>query len=253
MLTGAHTTQADTLGSYAVTLTFDEPAYKVGSIFASNTVFSGSFVYDFTTNAITSLTGKLSEAMTGCDSAVLGCSPIVAQTLLNLTYDPVASSSDGNGGVIASSFLLNTTTIYSGSGSYNTTAEIKNTSLANAYVTIDVSAAQLSGTNPDLASSSFGKLFYGDCTPGGMMGTACMTGWGTAAGLNGSMGGYPVSEVVTVISGVPAPTAVWSFLGGLFGMLALAKQRLKLQQPDMQQNTLRLANCKRLNLQMETL
>ncbi|MDD4915891.1 MAG: VPLPA-CTERM sorting domain-containing protein [Methylococcales bacterium] len=219
-LGGMQMAQADTLGNYDVTLTFYEPSYAVSGVGYSNSVFTGSFVYDFTTSSITSLTGTLSEAMTGCDSAALGCSPIVPQNLLTLTYMPVASSSDGNGGVIASTFLLNTTTIYQ-TGSYDTSALIKNASIANAYATIDVSAAQLNGTNPNLASSSFSNLFYGDCTPGGMMGTACMTGWGTSSGA-GSMGGYPISEVVTA---VPVPAAFWLFGSAMAGFAGINRRK----------------------------
>ncbi|WP_347986682.1 hypothetical protein [Methylomonas sp. AM2-LC] len=204
------------LTNYTVQETFFEPAYA-GS---ENTIFNGSFTYDSSTQQITNLTGTLSEAMTGMMNGG-------KQTLLNLSFDPVSSSSDGSGGIKASAFLLNTTAIYSMGGTYNSTAAMKDASLANAYITIDVSADQLNGTAISLATSNFGNLFYGDCTPGGMMGPMCMTGWG-AAGNAGSMGGYPISEVVTMTSAVPLPPAAWSFLTSLLGLLFVGKQRKNL-------------------------
>ncbi len=195
--------------NYNVQETFMEPAYGGNQ----NTVFNGTFAYDTEAKTITSMTGALSEAMTaGLNGGV--------QKLLNLNFNPAASSSDGNGGVTASAFLLNTTSIYS-DGAFNTTALMKQSGIANAYATIYVSAAQLSGLDPLLSAASFGNLFYGDCQPGGMMGPMCMTGFGDADN-GGSMGGYPISERV---SAVPLPPVVWTFLSGMIGFLFLGKQR----------------------------
>ncbi|MDD2660472.1 MAG: hypothetical protein PHY54_12465 [Methylococcales bacterium] len=207
-MTAASAAQASIV-NYNVQETFMEPAYGGNQ----NTVFNGTFVYDTEAKTIISMTGALSEAMTaGLNGGV--------QKLLNLNFNPAASSSDGNGGVTASAFLLNTTSIYS-DGAFNTTALMKQSGIANAYATIYVSAAQLSGLDPLLSAASFGNLFYGDCQPGGMMGPMCMTGFGDADN-GGSMGGYPISERV---SAVPLPPVVWTFLSGMIGFLFLGKQR----------------------------
>jgi hypothetical protein len=215
---GAPSAQAS-LVNYNVQETFYEPAYGG----AQNTVFNGTFIYNTVSQSITNLIGTLSEAMTGMANGGV-------QKLLNLAFDPVASKSDGLGGVIAHSFLLNTTSIFDPmGGGYDTTAAMKATGIANAYVTIDVSAAQLSGANQMLAASDFTKLFYGDCQPGGMMGTMCMTGFGTAATATGSMGGYVLSEKVWAApvapAAVPLPPVAWTFLSGMIGLLFVGKQR----------------------------
>lgn len=211
-VTAAPTAEAS-LVNYNVQETFMEPAYGG----AQNTVFDGTFTYDTVAKTITNLTGTLSEAMTaGMNGGV--------QKLLNLTFNPVASTSDGNGGIIAHSFLLNTTSIYS-DGAYDTTALMKQSGIANAYVTIYVSADQLSGVNQQLPAASFGNLYYGDCQPGGMMGPMCMTGWGVA-GHAGSMGGYPISEKVWAApAAVPLPPAAWTFLSSVIGLLFFGKHR----------------------------
>jgi hypothetical protein len=207
-MTAASAAQASIV-NYNVQETFMEPAYGGNQ----NTVFNGTFAYDTVAKTITSLTGTLSEAMTaGLNGGV--------QKLLNLNFNPLASTSDGNGGVIASAFLLNTTSIYS-DGAINTTALMKQSGIANAYATIYVSADQLSGLAPLLPASSFSNLFYGDCQPGGMMGPMCMTGFGDANN-GGSMGGFPISERV---SAVPLPPVVWTFLSGMIGLLFFGKKR----------------------------
>lgn len=223
-MTGAPMAQAS-LFNYSVQETFIEPAY--GGL--HDTVFNGTFTYDSLAKTITSLTGTLSEAMTWAKN------PGGAQTLLNLSYNPVASSIDANGGITAYAFLLPQTNIYS-DGAYGTTASTKLSNVANAYVSIYLTASELSGSigqQMALASANFGHLFYGDCQPGGMMGPTCMTGWGAAGswgGTSGSMGGYPTSELVTqlsAVSSVPLPPAVWSFLTGTMGLLFFGKQRKK--------------------------
>jgi hypothetical protein len=203
--------------NYNVQETFFEPAY--GGMY--NTVFNGTFTYDTFAQSITNLTGTLSEAMTGMMNGGV-------QKLLNLNFNPVASSTDANGNVTAHAFLLNSTPIYS-DGAYDSTAAMKLTGVANAYATIFVSAAQLAGTNELLASSSFSKLFYGDCQPGGMMGPMCMTGFGVAGGTVGSMGGYVLSERVWAAApaAVPLPAAAWTFLSSMIGLLFFGKQRKK--------------------------
>jgi hypothetical protein len=210
--------------NYSVTETFYEPAYNG----AQNTVFSGNFTYNTTASTITNLTGTLSEAMTPTSFGG-------PQELLNLIYDPAPSASDGNGGIIASAFLLNTTTTFSTNGPkfehlapYDSPTSALTYGNSNAYATIDVNAAQLSGANSTLPNSGFGNLYYGDCTSNGMMGLSCMTGHGVA-GTAGTMGGYPISEVVVqTVASVPLPPTSWTFLGSLVGMLCLRANRVNL-------------------------
>lgn len=214
---GASASQANLI-DYSVTEIFYEPAYSG----TQNTVFNGTFTYNTATGAITNLTGVLSEAMTPN-------TPGGPQELLNLTYDPVVSASDGNGGIIASAFLLDTTTTFSTNGpkfehlapNDSPTSELTYGN-SNAYATIDVNAAQLSGADSALSNSSFGNLYYADCTANGLMGLSCMTGFGVA-GSAGSMGGYPISETV---SQVPLPPTIWNFIGSLAGMLSIRVHRI---------------------------
>jgi hypothetical protein len=65
----------------------------------------------------------------------------------------------------------------------------------NAYAMIFVNTA-----NPLAAPSQaqIDKLAYADCAPGGMMGATCMTGIiPEGYGAFGTMGGYPISQVIT--------------------------------------------------------
>ncbi len=200
-LLGVQVARADTTGIFDITLTFYEPVYGGNS----NTVFNGSFNYDFTTSSLSNLTGTMNEAMLG------------PKALLphELQYDS-PSSSDGSGGLIISAFMFNTTPLVS-----------TNTN-GNANVTIDVSAAQLAetvGAGLGLATSLFNNLSYADCSAGGLMGTACMTG--LVGG--GTMGGTPTSEIVTLMSksspaAVPVPAAFWLFGSAFAGLIGFNRR-----------------------------
>ena len=158
-----HTAQADTLVKYNVKQTYSD-----------TTTFSGSFIFNYTKNTITNLSGIL------YDNA-MHAKP------LSLTYQP-PSKSDGNGGILASVYLLKTTKVFA-PGSNTMTAGNN-----NASVTIDVKV-----TNPLLGPTSLGKLSYADCTPGGlMMGKMCTTG--NIGG--GTMGGRPTSEKILPSAGL---------------------------------------------------
>ncbi len=80
----------------------------------------------------------------------------------------------------------------------------------NAYVMIFVNTA-----NPLAPSTQaqIDRLAYADCAPGGMMGATCMTGTTEVAyGRFGTMGGYPVSQTITM---VPEPGSCLMVLSGL--------------------------------------
>lgn len=162
-----HTVQADTLVNYNITQTYSD-----------TTTFTGSFTYDYTNQTITNLSGTL------YDNAM----HVQPQSL---SYQP-SSKSDGNGGILASVYLLNTTNVFA-SGSNTMTA-----GNYNAYVTIDVNAM-----NPLLGTTSLGELSYADCTSGGLMGNMCTTG--VVGG--GTMGGFPTGE--TILSATGLYDGIW--------------------------------------------
>lgn len=175
---------ADVLTRFKVTATFFEPDTQ-----PNDTIFTGSFVLNSTQLQVTGLSGQLTESMTG--------PPMVT---VPLAYQ-LSSVGDGQGGLLVSSFALNTTNVFAGGG-FPTGSEglyygwptAPNPGapggVGNSYVTIYVNPA-----NPlvPLTKAQVNKLVYGDCAPGGMMGDTCMTGyvgWGT-------MGGYPVSQTIS--------------------------------------------------------
>ena len=174
--------------TYKVTVIFYEPDTQ-----PNNTVFTGSFVYNTTTHAISGLQGTLSEAMTGD-----GVDPST-QSLVPLNYQ-ISSVGDGQGGQLISTFALNTPNVFQGGwfstgGSryygYISKQSTWNAATANAYVTINVNLL-----NPliPLTGNQINLLAYGDCTAKGMMGSYCMTGH--AAG--GTMLATPLSQTITL-------------------------------------------------------
>ncbi len=183
--------QANVLTHYNVTATFFEPDTQ-----PNNSIFTGSFTFDSTTGSVSNLQGTLTESMTGAPMATLP-----------LTYQ-LSSVSDGLGGLLVTTFLLNTTNTLSNNATFGGTdgwtpgtgmglfygfPTAKNPALGgagNAYAMIDVNLA-----NPAtaLTFAQIQRLAYADCTALGMMGDTCMTGYG---GI-GTMGGYPVSQTIT--------------------------------------------------------
>ncbi len=174
MIAGVHASQADTLTYYNVNAVFNEPMLT-----PATSSFKGSFILNSTTNQITNLSGTLIDGMNGM------------QTILS--YQNTPSVSDGNGGILATVFALNTTDVFS-QGGYDPTKGQKTFGNNNAYMTIDVNAA-----NPLLGATNINLILYADCTPSGLMGTTCMTG--RAGG--GTMMGVPQSETITIN---PAPS-----------------------------------------------
>ncbi|MCX7108583.1 MAG: PEP-CTERM sorting domain-containing protein [Proteobacteria bacterium] len=171
--------------TYNVTAFFYEPDTQ-----PNNTIFTGTFVYDTTTQAISGLKGTLSESMTGD-----GVDP-ATQTLVPLNYQ-LSSVSDGQGGQLVSAFALSTTNVFQGGGfatggmKYFGYPSAWNAATANAYVTINVN---LSNPLIPLTGIQLNRLAYGDCTAEGMMGNTCMTG--NAAG--GTMGATPFSQTIAL-------------------------------------------------------
>ena len=106
-------TTTGTLTFYKVVETFQEPMTQ-----PNNSIFTGTFTYDSTNKAVTNLTGSLTESMTkavpGCMG--MGCAyggPMTTVTLGNqLSAVPDATL----GGLLVTTFALNTTNTFSGGG-----------------------------------------------------------------------------------------------------------------------------------------
>lgn len=214
--------------TYNVTETFLEPDTA-----PSNTLFTGSFLFDDVTKTVTGLTGFLTESMTGTSS---GAAPYYDMTQLNLTHQLSAVYDASLGGLLVTAFLLPTTntftTMFGGDGwapgsgyamyyGFPAAPNPAAGGTGNAYARIFVNTTDPTAA---LTQAQINKLAYADCTAGGMMSTTCMTGTTVAGyGAIGSMSGYPVSQVIT--ASVPEPQA-WSLaLGGLGLMGFAARQR----------------------------
>jgi hypothetical protein len=181
---GAPSAGVDILTSYQVKATFFEPDTQ-----PNDTIFTGSFTLNSTRQTVSGLTGLLTESLTG--------PPMLT---VPLTYQ-LSVVNDGQGGLLVTSFALNTVNTFSeggfaagSEGIYYGWPTAKHPGapggVGNAYVTVFVNLA-----NPlaALTPAQINKLVYADCAPGGMMGDTCMTGyWG-----RGTMGGYPVSQTIT--------------------------------------------------------
>jgi hypothetical protein len=180
----APTAGVDVLTRYQVKATFFEPDTQ-----PNDTIFSGTFALNSTQQTVTGLAGLLTESMTG--------PPMIN---VPLTYQ-LSAVVDGQGGLLVTSFALNTTNTFAeggfaagSEGMYYGWPTAKHPGVpggvGNAYITIYVNLA-----NPlaALTPAQVNKLAYADCAPGGMMGDTCMTGyWG-----RGTMGGYPVAQTIT--------------------------------------------------------
>ncbi len=181
---GAPSAAAEVLTQYQVKATFFEPDTQ-----PNDTIFTGTFILNSTTQTVSGLAGSITESMTG--------PPMIT---VPLGYQ-LSSVSDGQGGLLVSSFALNTTNVFSeggftasSQGFYYGWPSAKHPGAAggsgNAFVTIYVNL-----TNPTsaLTQAQINQLAYGDCYPGGMMGDTCMTGYRG----RGTMGGYPVAQSIS--------------------------------------------------------
>ncbi|MEX8505852.1 hypothetical protein [Leptothrix ochracea] len=182
---GSASATAEVITTFDVRARFFEPDTQ-----PNDSIFVGTFTLNSTTRAVSGLAGTLSESMTGSAN---GSTPM---TVIALPHQ-LSSVSDGAGGLLVSTFALNTVDTFSPSGFADTTNGIYhgfpavwNAATANSFVTLDIDPNR---PTQSLNASQVSRLAYGDCAQGGMMGAACMTG--TASG--GTMGGYPVEQVVT--------------------------------------------------------
>jgi hypothetical protein len=197
---GAASALAEVITGYDLVQTFFEPDTQ-----PRNSMFLGSFNFNSTTGSVTGLKGKLSESMTGGQTAY----PNDTMTWLPLNFQlsslPVTLG--GVDGVLVTSFLLNSTTtlsanpLFGGSDGWSPGTGFglyygfPGSNPGNAYARIFVNTR-----NPEapLTQAQIDKLAYADCTPGGMMGATCMVATTLAGyGSLGTMSGYPVSQTVT--------------------------------------------------------
>ena len=154
----------------------------------NDSIFTGTFTLNSTTQTVTGLAGSLTESMTG---------PPMVSVPLSFQLSTVG---DGAGALLVTSFALNTTHVFSEGGfaasseglyyGYPKAVSPAAGGAGNSFATIVVNP-----TNPTapLTPVQINKLAYGDCASGGMMGDTCMTGY---AGI-GTMGGYPVAQSIT--------------------------------------------------------
>jgi hypothetical protein len=194
---------ADVITAYDVKEIFYEPETQ-----PRNSIFIGSFRFNSTTGTVSDLRGKLSESMTGDKIAY----PNDTMTWLPLSHqlssNPVVLG--GVSGRLVTTFMLNSTNTFStqygedgwspGTGfsqyyGFPGALNPGNGGVGNAYAMIFVNAED--PTAP-LTQAQIDKLAYADCAAGGMMSSVCMTGTTEAGyGTVGSMGGYPVSQIIT--------------------------------------------------------
>jgi hypothetical protein len=189
---------ADVITRYNVVEIFYEPDTQ-----PRDSIFTGSFTYNATSGEVSNLSGYLTESMTGNPySSIHG----YGMTELFLNHQ-LSAVSDGQGGLLVTTFLLNITDTLSSNPIWGETDGwapgsgmglyfgSPGANIGNAYARIYVNLA-----NPtmNLSATEIDKLAYADCAPGGMMGATCMTGTTLSGyGSIGTMSGYPKSQIIT--------------------------------------------------------
>ncbi|HVN50129.1 MAG TPA: hypothetical protein VMT43_01785 [Acidimicrobiales bacterium] len=191
---------ADVITRYAVVATFREPDTQ-----PNDSIFVGTFVLDASAGVVSGLRGALSESMTG------GSTPYPDDTMTWVSLEYQLSSVpvvlDGAQGWLVTTFAQDSTNTLeqnpklggtdgwepgSGTGLYY---DYPGANPGNSYARIFVDGTDQTGP---VTQAQIDMLAYADCAPGGMMGASCMTGTSVAGyGTVGTMGGYPVSLMVT--------------------------------------------------------
>lgn len=211
--TGPYSAPVNVITMYRVVETFREPATQ-----PNDSIFTGTFNFNSTTGRVSDLQGSLTESMTGGCATLTGCPGSygsVPMTLVPLKYQlsSIPVMLGGVEGLLVTTFALPTTnTFYKGLGGdgwtpqagvavggiyygFPTAPNPFSGGVGNAYAMIFVNTRD---PMTPLAQAQIDKLAYADCAAGGMMGAVCMTGTTVAGyGSVGTMGGYPVSQIVT--------------------------------------------------------
>jgi hypothetical protein len=108
----ASSAQAHVISTYNITETFHEPMTQ-----PNDSIFTGSFTFDSTTGTVSNLTGSLTQAMTkpvGCTG--MGCYGSIPMTTVSLTHQLSAVSDATLGGLLVTTFALNTNDTFNGGG-----------------------------------------------------------------------------------------------------------------------------------------
>ncbi|MCF7969808.1 MAG: hypothetical protein K9L22_01410 [Methylococcaceae bacterium] len=155
--------------------------YKVEVVYFDDTVFTGEFDYDATTQKITNLHGQLDDTLMQVENP---------PELLDINYQ-LNSYSDGKGGITAYAYAMNTTEI-------TTDPPINN----NVMVAINFNAS-----NPTLGPTDLNELAYMDCSYIGLMGNTCMYHLAYHDPVFPMDGGHGIlSETITLADNqVPSP------------------------------------------------
>jgi hypothetical protein len=181
-----------TVAVYDVVATFREPMTQ-----PNDTIFTGTFAFDSTSKTVSNLTGTLTQSMTKVNGAYGG--PMTTVALTN-QLSSVPAVLDGANGLLVTTFALATTDTFTGGGFapggtqyYGLLEGTPNNNNAYAMIFVNTTDPTASPTPAQLD-----KLAYADCTAGGMMMKSCMTGTSVNGyGVKGTMGGYPLSLVIT--------------------------------------------------------
>ena len=200
---------AHNVNRYRVVETFHEPMTQ-----PNDTIFTGSFAYDSIGEMVSDLEGSLTQSMTKPDPACVpggmgsGKSCFGGpMTTVELKHQLSAErvTIEETEGLLVTTFALPTTDTFDGGGFAPGGTEYFGLSegapnpnaggTGNAYAMIFVNLADPTAA---LSQAQLDRLAYADCTAGGMMKNTCMTGTTVAGyGRTGTMGGYPISQVIT--------------------------------------------------------
>ncbi|MCE4558159.1 hypothetical protein [Pelomonas cellulosilytica] len=198
---GSSSAAVEVLTTFDVVTRFYEPDTQ-----PRDSIFTGSFMLNSTTGAITGLTGRLTESMSG---NAIGSAPFFDMTQVPLTYQLQTWRDAALGGSFVASFAKNTTSTFStaaGGDGWSPQAGVAvggvyagfpsryATSIQNSSILIFVPDNPFTPLTP----AQIARLAYADCAPGGMMGAVCMTATSIAGyGTVGTMSGYPVSQQIS--------------------------------------------------------
>lgn len=192
--TGPASEAVQVITDYQITTTFYEPQTQ-----PNNSIFTGSFSFNSTTRSVSGLSGLLTQSMTD-----------TPMTTVPLSRQGVHYVDSTGSGVLVGTFYLptnNTFVVAHGNEGwrpgvasdaryfgYPAAPNPSAGGVGNAYALVFVNTDDPSATP---TSAQLQQTAYADCTALGMMGASCMTGTAAAVyGTVGTMGGYPLSQVV---------------------------------------------------------